>query len=123
MNVSVPDVDLQLMFCCRLFVVQSFSLLSVGGKKNNKICGFLKKCWRKKLFEKKDVFFNWCSYTLCIQTIMNTNKGNVSARFLYTTQSHKGPLSFIISSPVINKDSMIYNFKIHLKNTNINSND
>lgn len=25
------------------------------------------------------MFFYWCSYTLCIQTIMNTNKVNVSA--------------------------------------------
>lgn len=27
-------------------------------------------------------FLNWCSYTLCIQTIMNTNKVHVSTRLL-----------------------------------------
>lgn len=36
----------------------------------------------KKGLEKK-MFFYWCSYTLCIQTIMNTNKVNVSARLLF----------------------------------------
>lgn len=56
MNVSVRDVDLQLMFCCRLFVVQSFSLLSVGGKKEQNPWLF-KKMLEKKLFGKKDVFF------------------------------------------------------------------
>lgn len=34
----------------------------------------------------KNMFFYWCSYTLCIQTIMNTNKVNVSARLLFITR-------------------------------------
>lgn len=59
------------------------SLLSVG-KKN--ICGFLKNV--EKRFGKKNVFFYWCSYTLCIQTIMNTNKVNVSALLLFIKPDH-----------------------------------
>lgn len=52
------------------------SLLSV-----EKNLWLFKKCWKKGL--EKKMFFYWCSYTLCIQTIMNTNKVNVSARLLF----------------------------------------
>lgn len=56
------------------------SLLSVGN-----ICGFLKKMFKKNVLEKKTLlFFYRCSYTLCIQTIMNTNKVHVSTRRLFT---------------------------------------
>lgn len=51
-------------------------------KKNN--LWLFKKCWKN--VEKK-CFFYWCSYTLCIQTIMNTNKVNVGACLLFTTLS------------------------------------
>lgn len=59
------------------------SLLSVG-KKN---LWLFKKCWKKRLEKKKRCFFYWCSYTLCIQTIMNTNKVNVCARLLFITHN------------------------------------
>lgn len=91
MNLSVRVVHSQLLM--RNSVVACWctelSLLSVGKKT---ICGFLKnveKCWKKRCF------FYWCSYTLCIQTIMNTNKVNVCARLLFTTLNHLGIMAFI----------------------------
>lgn len=48
----------------------------------------------KKFSEKKTFFFfffYWCSSTLCIQTIMNTNKVHVSASLLFITYDHDAP--------------------------------
>ena len=62
-------------WCC-LFMYRAF--FAFCRKKNLWLFKkMLKKCSEKKMF------FYWCSYTLCIQTIMNTNKVHVSARLLF----------------------------------------
>lgn len=57
----------------------------------------------------KNVFFYWCSYTLCIQTIMNTNKVNVCARLLFTTLNHLGIILVFISYEVCRNTMLLLN--------------
>lgn len=99
MNLSGRVVCSQLMMRNSVVACSctELSLLSVGKKK---ICGFLKNVGKKTFGKKKKrCFFYWCSYTLCIQTIMNTNKVNVCARLLFITHNQGCPSGVAMVSP------------------------
>lgn len=91
------------------------SLLSVEMEK--KICGFLKNVgknvWTKKR-GKKRCFFYWCSYTLCIQTIMNTNKVTVSARLLFIRHDARQASLVYIHTPEMSEHRRVSNLGLYI---------
>lgn len=54
---------------------------------------------------KKRCFFYWCSYTLCIQTIMNTNKVTVSARLLFIRHDARQVALVYIHTPEMSEEN------------------
>lgn len=63
---------------------------------------------------KKRCFFYWCSYTLCIQTIMNTNKVTVSARLLFIRHDARQAALVYIHTPEMSEHRRVSNLGLYI---------